>query len=233
MTKTRMFMFAAIAVIVAFGVGGHPALAAAPQFHRSVIGHVPAQVSPDTTGPTILQLVTTLGTLAPIDGSGNYEWPCLTGDPINWPDCSSIPAGGLVIGLPTYTVSLANCLDPTVACIGGVEVVEDDNPSTTKNFNWGLRITTGRCRHSGHRSTRLWPKYAEYNSIHRRQRICRSGELRHRNLCSSGCREGHGHNVHMGGHVGGRRPCHHQLPVIDDSVRCPRGAVIALVLQAR
>jgi len=140
-------MFAAIAVIVAFAVGGHPALAAAPQFHRSVIGHVPAQVSPDTTdttAPTIFQLVTTFGTLAPIDESGdNYAWPCLTGDPINNPDCSSIPAGGLVIGLPTYTVSLANCLDPNVACIAGVEVVEDDNPSTTKDFNWGLRITQG------------------------------------------------------------------------------------------
>ena len=143
MTKIRMLMFAAIAVIVAFGVGGHPALAAAPQFHRSVIGHVPAQVSPDTTAPTIFQLVTTLGTLAPIDGSGNDEWPCLTGDAVKWPDCSSIPAGGLVIGLPTYTVSLANCLDPNVACIGGVEVVEDDNPSTTKDFNWALRITQG------------------------------------------------------------------------------------------
>ena len=143
MTKIRMLMFSAIAVIVALGVGGHPALAAAPQFHRSVIGHVPAQVNPDTTAPTIFQLVTNFGTLAPIDGSGNYEWPCLTGDAIDWPDCSSIPAGGLVIGLPTYTVSLANCLDPNVACIGGLEVVEDDNPSTTKDFNWALRITQG------------------------------------------------------------------------------------------
>jgi hypothetical protein len=138
-----MFTFAALAAAVAFGVGGRPALAAAPQFHMSVIGHVPAQVSPDSAAPTIFQLVTNFGALAPIDGSGNYEWPCLTGDPINYPDCSSMPAGGLVIGLPTYTVPLANCLDPNVACIGGEEVVEDDNPSTTKNFNWGLRITQG------------------------------------------------------------------------------------------
>ena len=142
-TKIRMFTFAALAVIGPFGMVGQPALARAPQFQAKVIGHVPAQVSPDPAAPTIFQLVTTFGTLAPIDGSGNDEWPCLTGDAVKWPDCSSIPAGGLVIGLPTYTVSLANCLDPNVACIGGVEVVEDDNPSTTKDFNWALRITQG------------------------------------------------------------------------------------------
>jgi hypothetical protein len=143
MTNIRTFMFAALAVIVAFGAGGRQALAEAPHFHLSVIGHVPAQVSPDPAAPTIFQLVTNFGTLAPIDGSGNDEWPCYTGDPINWPDCSSIPAGGLVIGVPTYTVSLANCLDPNVACIGGEEVVEDDNPSTTEAFKWALRITQG------------------------------------------------------------------------------------------
>jgi hypothetical protein len=140
-TKTRMFIFAALAATVTFGVVGQPALAAAPQFHISVIGHVPAQVSPDPAAPTIFQLATNFGTLAPVDGSGNDEWPCFTGG--SDADCSSIPAGGLVVGVPTYTVSLADCLNPNVACIWGYEAVEDDNPSTTEAFKWGLRMTQG------------------------------------------------------------------------------------------
>ena len=140
-TKIRMFMFAALAVIVPFGMVGQPALATAPQFQAKVIGHVPAQVSPDSAAPTIFQLATNFGTLAPVDGSGYDEWPCFTGG--SDPDCSSIPAGGLVVGVPTYTVELANCLNPNVACIWGYEAVEDDNPSTTEAFKWGLRIAQG------------------------------------------------------------------------------------------
>jgi len=140
-TKIRMFTFAACAAVVAFGAGGQEALAAAPQFHISVIGHVPAQVSPDPAAPTIFQLATNFGTLAPVDGSGYDEWPCFTGG--SDADCSSIPAGGLVVGVPTYTVELANCLNPRVACIWGYEAVEDDNPSTTESFKWGLRIAQG------------------------------------------------------------------------------------------
>ena len=96
-------------------------------------------------------------------------------------------------------------------------------PKHHKRFQLGSQDHTGRCCHSGHRRTQLWPKYAEYNSIYRRQLICRSGELRHRNLCISGCREGHGHDLDMGGQVGSRRPCHHQLSVINSAMLAWRG----------
>jgi hypothetical protein len=41
MTKIRMFMFAALAVIVAFGVCGQQALALDPHFKTIVVGRAP------------------------------------------------------------------------------------------------------------------------------------------------------------------------------------------------
>ncbi len=47
--------------------------------------------------------------LPPTDGSGLDEWPCQPTSGSNSADCSSIADGGLVVGIPYYTWSYADC----------------------------------------------------------------------------------------------------------------------------
>ena len=111
MTKPRLFQAFVSVAIVAFVICGQQALAQSRH-------HLQARVVPGThQGETrnlakfdeLFQLSTGFGVLPPVDSSGNDEWPCFPNQNANGADCSQIAAGGVVIGAPAYTQSLANC----------------------------------------------------------------------------------------------------------------------------
>jgi hypothetical protein len=84
------------------------------------VSHVRVQIapprhsfaSPNNTGDGVLvPLAAGFAALPPQDANGDDEWPCQPNNPDadNDADCSDIAAGGLVIGTPAYTWSLAEC----------------------------------------------------------------------------------------------------------------------------
>jgi hypothetical protein len=111
MTKSRLFQVVAFIAIVAFLVCGQQALAQESRHHlqaRAMPGmHKSGVVKALTHFDQLFQLESGMGVLPPLDGSGNDYWPCRTGG--SDADCSSIPSGGIVVGLPAYTWSLADC----------------------------------------------------------------------------------------------------------------------------
>jgi hypothetical protein len=114
MTKTRMFMVAALAVIVAFGVSGLQAQNVAANVKLTPVTKVPTEgVSPDAAPAALIGGELGMGVIPPIDGSGYYEWPCFTGG--SNPDCSGIPAGGWVSGIPFITWSKTGCKNTVCA----------------------------------------------------------------------------------------------------------------------
>ena len=109
MTKVRMFLFSALAVVLACGICGQPALAQdlAGGAHGSAIsiGHIPdasADASPDATSPGMFQGIVGMGPNPPVAG----DWPCFGGS-----TCSNVVAGGLVIAEPEqiWTKSCSGC----------------------------------------------------------------------------------------------------------------------------
>lgn len=133
MTTLRTLMFAALAVAAAFEVAGPRALAqdATPvnsHFHLATLGmpRVPHANVPNAT-TALNQGITAMGVAAPLDSGGADTWPCFTGDAVNFPDCSSIAPGGLVVGIPVQNWPLASCSDSSVGCGGQIYwTFEDD-----------------------------------------------------------------------------------------------------------
>jgi hypothetical protein len=135
MMKIRMIMFAALAVIVAFGVCGQQAQAQNSRTTLSVVGKAPTHpVTPDASPSLLYQGVTTMGVLPPADPNGNAYWPCFTGGGSNpnSADCSTIPAGGVVFGFPVYTWPLTSCtgVSSTAPCGQVYWTFEDDNSTS-------------------------------------------------------------------------------------------------------
>jgi hypothetical protein len=142
MTKSRLFQVIASMAIVAFFVCGQQALAQ---------HHLQARVMPAThqgiaqppSGPVLLfQLASGMGVLPPVDGGGGDEWPCFGGSA----DCSTIAAGGVVIGTPSYTKSLTACdaNTPTSPACGQIFwFYEDDTNDNTDHLKVSIAVKQG------------------------------------------------------------------------------------------
>jgi hypothetical protein len=141
MTKIRMFMFAALAVIVAFGVCGQQALALDPHFKTIVVGRAPVSDAVPDAAAQVHQLYTMMGVAPPLDASSLDTWPCFTGG--SDPDCSSIAPGGLVLGIPFYTWSLTSCTSSTAACGQISWMFETDVTSTKTAIDVSITVTQG------------------------------------------------------------------------------------------
>lgn len=134
MNGIRLSTFAALAAIAAFGVAGPPALAQDatpinPHFHVGTLGmlRVPHANVPNAT-TALNQGITAMGVGAPADSGGGDTWPCFTGDAVNFPDCSSLPAGGLLVGIPVQNWPLSDCTNSTTGCGGQIYwTFEDDS----------------------------------------------------------------------------------------------------------
>ncbi|MGC9950538.1 MAG: hypothetical protein ABSF64_29580 [Bryobacteraceae bacterium] len=130
MTKNRMFLFAALALILAFGASSQLALAAdGPKIHAVILGHAPGVshgAAPDAT-PTASSGITAMGPI-------NAAWPAFCG--ATGTGCASDPSGTILIGAPEELFSAATCTSSTVACGQIYNFVE----SNTATGNWEAQI---------------------------------------------------------------------------------------------
>ena len=142
MTKTRISMSAALAVVVAFGVSGSSALALEPHFRIVSVGNaaVQSEAAP-AAASQVHQGVTAMGVLPPLDATSADTWPCFTGG--TDPDCSSIAQGGLVLGVPVYTWPLAACTSTTAPCGQIYWTFETDVTSKKTPIDVSVTVTQG------------------------------------------------------------------------------------------
>jgi len=146
MTKLHMFMSAALAATAALGVPG-PALAQDsagfdPHLSVTAVAKVPIQdISPDTAAPAMLGGELALGTLPPVDGSGYEYWPCFTGVST---DCISIPAGGIVSGIPHLFWSKKTCTSKKTACAQLTWWFQDNSTDTTDDLIITISANQGK-----------------------------------------------------------------------------------------
>jgi hypothetical protein len=146
MTKLRMFMLAALAVTTALGVSGQaPAQDSAgfdPHPTLVAVGKIPMpDISPDTAAPAMLGGPLALGVLPPLDGSGNEYWTCFTG---YGADCSSIPAGGWVSGIPYLFWSKKTCTNKKTACAQLTWWFQDNSTDTTDDLIVTISANQGK-----------------------------------------------------------------------------------------
>jgi hypothetical protein len=140
MKKSRPFQVAASLAIVVFCLCGQQALA---QHHLQahVIPGMGVGNGPNVT-PLLFQLSAGMGVLPPLDGGGADQWPCFGGSP----DCSTIAPGGVVIGTPAYTQSLANCDGNTPTSPNCAQIFwfyEDDTNDNTDHLIVSLAVKQG------------------------------------------------------------------------------------------
>ena len=90
----------------------------------------------------LFQLSFGMGALPPLDEGGADEWPCFGGGT----DCSTIAPGGVVIGTPAYTWSLAACdgNNPNATACGQIFwFYEDDTGDNTDDLIVSLIVKQG------------------------------------------------------------------------------------------
>ena len=147
MTKSRLLVVASLAIVV-FLVCGQQALAQ----HHLQARVVPATslhqgaASPAAGFDELFQLSSGFGALPPVDGGGNDEWPCFPNANANGADCSTIAAGGVVIGAPAYTWSLTNCDGNTATSPNCGQVFwfyEDDTNDNTDHLIVSIVVKQG------------------------------------------------------------------------------------------
>ena len=142
MTRVRAFSVVALTIVIAFGILGQQALAQSP--HHLHIQAIPPQSfnagAPAT--PLLFQLSFGMGVLPPLDGGGADSWPCFGGAA----DCSTIAAGGVVIGTPIYTWPLTNCDGNTSSSPSCGQIFwfyEDDTGDNTSHLIVSLTAKQG------------------------------------------------------------------------------------------
>jgi len=135
MFKQILLAFAALAF-------GSSSAIAAPQFHIGAYPTAHSDTSPGvpSAGPGLYAIMADFGVLPPdID-----DWPCYAGGS----ECSTIAAGGLVIGAPYFNWSLAACDaksdKDTSACGQFFWLYQDDTNDTTDDLVIMVEVTQGK-----------------------------------------------------------------------------------------
>lgn len=144
MTKSRSFQIAVLLVIVAFSLTGQQALAQHHLQARIAPGARMGSVNAPAVTSLLFQLSSGFGVLPPLDSGGADFWPCFTGGANA--DCSSIPAGGVVIGGPGYTQSLAACDANSASATNCGQVFwfyEDDTGDNTDHLIVSIAVKQG------------------------------------------------------------------------------------------
>jgi len=149
MTKSRSLqVFACFAIVVLFVCGQQ---AFAQSVHHLQIRAVNPSGVHAQKGPNekkaLEELSSGFGVLPPIDGGGNDEWPCFPNANANGADCSQISAGGVVIGSPAYTQSLASCDANSSSATNCGQVFwfyEDDTGDTTDDLVVSIVVKQGK-----------------------------------------------------------------------------------------
>jgi|HubBroStandDraft_6_1064221.scaffolds.fasta_scaffold00203_3 hypothetical protein len=144
MTKSRLFQLLATLALAAFFACGRPALAQEKPYHAHVRIVPKSGVHANVVeAKTLKPLFANFGALPPTDGTGADEWPCFSGEP----DCTGIAPGGVVIGLPFYTQSLAACDDDSSAYAPCGQILwfyEDDTGNNTSHLIASVVVKQGK-----------------------------------------------------------------------------------------
>jgi len=149
MKKSRLFQLIMCLAVVAFIVCGQQALAqTVHHLQARAVSQNGAHAQAKTEKKVLEQLMSGFGFLPPVDGSGNDEWPCFPngGNP-NDADCASIAAGGVVLGAPAYSQSLANCdanASTSPNCGQIFWFYEDDTGNNTDNLVVSIVVKQGK-----------------------------------------------------------------------------------------
>jgi hypothetical protein len=153
MTKSRLFQVLAALAIVACFVCGQQALAQEkPHFQVKVLPRQ-QQVTPDVPDanpapPANLYGLDQAFTAFALDSNSADAWPCFGNTASPSADCSTILNGGVVVGVPSYVWSFANCDAFTngtsntayVPC-GQTETWYEDDSNTGATFDLTYLIT--------------------------------------------------------------------------------------------
>jgi len=151
MSQSRFFQVFAFTAILALFVCGQQAMAQNPHhLQMRALSPVDAGKIYPPKGPTekarLEQLSSGFGVLPPLDSGGADEWPCFPNQNANGADCSSIAAGGVVIGQPAYTQSLANCdasASGAANCGQFFSFYEDDTGDNTDDLVVSIVVKQG------------------------------------------------------------------------------------------
>jgi hypothetical protein len=136
MFKQVLLAFAALAF-------GSSSAIAASQFHIFANPSPHSKASPGipSAGPGLYPILADFGLQPPGDDD---EWPCYAGGP----GCSSISAGGIVIGDPNFYWSLADCdaktKKDTSACGQLFWMYYDNTNDTTDDLAISIVVTQGK-----------------------------------------------------------------------------------------
>lgn len=134
MTKTSMFLFAVLALILTSGAFGQAALSPdGPQVHAVILGSAPGlplEVTPDATAAATPAAASAMTAMGPL-GS---DWPDFCGS--GSAHCASDPSYSLLLGEPEETWSRATCTSSTTAC-GQIYNVVVSNTAAGK---WSVKL---------------------------------------------------------------------------------------------
>jgi len=149
MTKSRMFLFATLALIMAFGAFGQFALAAdGPQFpvHAAILGPsagINHGASPNVAEPGGATAFTAMGPLPPVDSGSSISWPAFCGPSVTGSVCASDPAGSILIGEPEETWSLASCTGSAATAPCGQAYNFFVSNTATGEWKYEIEVTQG------------------------------------------------------------------------------------------
>jgi len=148
MTISRFSQIFIFMAMVAFLVCGQQALAQVNHhLQMQVVSGPHADRAEARSEKKVLeQLASGFGVLPPLDGGGNDEWPC-SSTFNNAADCSQIAPGGVVLGSPAYTQSLANCDNsgPTYVSCGQIFwFYEDDTNDNIDDLVVSVVVKQGK-----------------------------------------------------------------------------------------
>ena len=136
MSKQILLAFAALAF------GSSNAIAAS-HFHivASLSANSEASSTPAVVAANLHGIIADFGVLPP---ASSTDWPCYGGSP----DCTSIASGGMVIGAPNFTWSLASCNSrtkkETAPCAQLFWMYEDDTNDTSDDLTFSVFVTQGK-----------------------------------------------------------------------------------------
>ncbi len=149
MTKIRVVMVAAVLAIAISSVCGEAQAQTAVRKNGkftlfAVQKTSDNHVSPDGVSPAAFKLpgvtagLLSMGASSPPDGSGNPYWFCFTG---SGPDCTSLPSGGWVGGLPYQAWSLSTC--STTSCADIYSWFTGNTTDATDDLVWTFTAKQG------------------------------------------------------------------------------------------
>jgi hypothetical protein len=126
MIKRTMLFSAALVLAGSAAFADAPKL---PGFRISGFSAQSSQPARPSAPANLYPIDAQFGYLPPKDGNGNDYWPCYTGG--SNADCSSLPANGVVVGIPLYTPWSVSACDTSTPC-GQIYFFYDDltNDST-------------------------------------------------------------------------------------------------------